>query len=89
MVSGSHKQNLSEIADKFFFHFQSVFPIFKASVGCPRKSKTSQTDKFIRDQTFYHYLGQKYYEKSKKKRKFLNSKTYLAPSKVLVYNAPV
>ena len=59
MVSGSHKQNLSEIADKFFFHFQSVFPMFKASVGCPRKSKTSQTDKFIWDQTFSHYLGQK------------------------------
>ena len=35
-------------------------------LGCPRKSETSQTEKFLWDTRFSHYLGQKHYRNAKK-----------------------
>ena len=41
-----------------------------SQIGCPRKSKTSQTDKSTWDQRFSHYLGQKNYRNAKKLKFF-------------------
>ena len=39
---------------------------YTATLGCPRKSETSQTEKFLWAIRFSHYLGQKYYRIAKK-----------------------
>ena len=55
------------------------------TLGWPRKSKTSQTDKYLWKTTFSHYLGQMNYRNAKKIKKF-NFNIILASVKVLVHN---